>query len=150
MPGSWAEEFQKQNGLAEKWVEEMSGLSLDDASQQEKAAPVIENSKLMVERLTSDKNQRFQNSKFLNFVSKMSRGEVILEGNEVRCLSHFSVLAMSCGGARYETRVSSVLQASSLVVVEPGLCCAVCVCEIVMKGEGRVGGVDGGGAERTC
>lgn len=100
MPGNWAEEFEKRNDVAEKWVEEMSSLSLDDASRQDQAAPVIENSKLMVERLTSDKNQRFQNSKFLNFVSKMSRGEVILEGNEVRAPSTSLSHSTSCGRAR--------------------------------------------------
>lgn len=33
--------------------------------------------------LSQNKDPKFQNSKFLQFLSKMSQGEVILEGNQV-------------------------------------------------------------------
>ena len=38
----------------------------------------------LADTLASDKDGRFAQSKFLQFISKMSRGEIILEGNEVR------------------------------------------------------------------
>ncbi len=40
----------------------------------------------LADTLAGDKDGRFAQSKFLQFISKMSRGEIILEGNEVRRL----------------------------------------------------------------
>ena len=44
----------------------------------------LEQTKALADTLASDKDGKFANSKFLQFISKMSRGEIILEGNEVR------------------------------------------------------------------
>lgn len=53
----------------------------------ENSAKALEQTKALADTLASDKDGRFANSKFLQFISKMSRGEIILEGNEV-CLHH--------------------------------------------------------------
>ena len=44
----------------------------------------LEQTRALADTLAADKDGRFAQSKFLQFVSKMSRGEIILEGNEVR------------------------------------------------------------------
>ena len=44
----------------------------------------LKQTKALADTLASDKDGKFANSKFLQFISKMSRGEIILEGNEVR------------------------------------------------------------------
>jgi hypothetical protein len=38
----------------------------------------------LVETLSADSNPKFQQSQFLKFVSKMSRGELEVDGNQVR------------------------------------------------------------------
>ena len=49
----------------------------------ENSAKALEQTRALADTLASDKDGKFANSKFLQFVSKMSRGEIILEGNEV-------------------------------------------------------------------
>lgn len=49
----------------------------------ENSAKALEQTKALADTLASDKDGKFANSKFLQFLSKMSRGEIILEGNKV-------------------------------------------------------------------
>jgi peroxin-5 len=62
----------------------------------ENSAKALEQTKALADTLAADKDGRFANSKFLQFISKMSRGEIILEGNEV-CLSHYHCSVQSTG-----------------------------------------------------
>lgn len=64
----------------------------------ENSAKALEQTRALADTLASDKDGRFANSKFLQFISKMSRGEIILEGNEVFPHHHHcSVAAHSLG-----------------------------------------------------
>ena len=49
----------------------------------EDSAKALEQTKALADTLAADKDGKFANSKFLQFISKMSRGEIILDGNEV-------------------------------------------------------------------
>ena len=54
------------------------------------SAKALDQTRALADTLASDKDGKFANSKFLQFVSKMSRGEIILEDNEVS--KHFHKL----------------------------------------------------------
>jgi peroxin-5 len=63
----------------------------------EHSGSALEQTKALAETLASDKDGKFANSKFLQFISKMSRGEIILEGNEVTHLTSPSKKCMLPG-----------------------------------------------------
>ena len=95
----WAREFSatirtgavKQGGST-AWVNEFSGGQQEEQEQtqqqqqRQRADPVttLEQTKRLADTLAANKDPKFQNSKFLQFVSKMSRGELILDDNEVK------------------------------------------------------------------
>lgn len=59
-------------------------------TRAENSGGALEQTKALADTLASDKDGKFANSKFLQFISKMSRGEIILEGNEVCAAWHFA------------------------------------------------------------
>eukprot|EP00250_Pteridium_aquilinum_P005263 c15385_g1_i1 orf=213-2492(+) len=87
-PQHWAEEFQQQqaDGWARQFTEEQSKVSTRDFVKDQDAEHRLtrEQSRLMAETLAQNPDPKFQNSKFLQFVSKMSRGEIIVEDNQVK------------------------------------------------------------------
>lgn len=44
---------------------------------------MLEHTRALQETMAANKDPKFQNSKFLQFLSKMTRGEVVLEDNQV-------------------------------------------------------------------
>jgi peroxin-5 len=46
---------------------------------------MLEHTRALETTMASNSDPKFKNSKFLQFLSKMTRGEVILEDNQVRC-----------------------------------------------------------------
>ncbi|KAL6770309.1 PEX5 [Auxenochlorella protothecoides x Auxenochlorella symbiontica] len=96
--GGWAGEFSARQGAAqpaaEAWAGEFAGevpasAWVDDfqsagVAQREGRSEVeaVEQSRRLADTLAANKDPKFQNSQFLKFISKMSRGEVILEGNK--------------------------------------------------------------------
>ena len=71
----WAEEFgRSQAGAA---------ASLGKADQQQDHAATLAQTKALAEHLAKDGNPKMKNSQFLQFLSKMSQGEIILEDNQV-------------------------------------------------------------------
>jgi peroxin-5 len=71
---AWAEEFrQEQETLAERAAAPLTDAQAETASQSARLAAT----------LASDPEGKFANSKFLNFMSRMSRGEIVAEGNGV-------------------------------------------------------------------
>ena len=64
--------------------------------------------KRLAETLAASKDPKFKNSKFLQFVSKMSRGEIILEDNQVQC-------GCACALAESLSMCISTCHASSLL-----------------------------------
>ena len=94
---SWAEDFsaaqgeqhhhQHQPGSTSEWVDEFraaADVGTAIRSRTTDAATTAQQTKRLAETLAADANPKFQNSKFLQFVSKMSRGELIFEENGVK------------------------------------------------------------------
>ena len=69
-----------------------------DVSKQDPLtnARAMEQTKALADTLSKDADPKFQNSKFLQFVSKMSRGEIILEDNQVRPYCYDHSAAVGC------------------------------------------------------
>ncbi|GBF99808.1 hypothetical protein Rsub_12561 [Raphidocelis subcapitata] len=85
-PASWAEEF--THGEGEKWAGEFdaaaaAATSASDARAADPAEAVAA-SRRMVEVLSADADPKMRNSQFLQFLSKMSRGELLLDEGGLR------------------------------------------------------------------
>jgi peroxin-5 len=85
-PPSWAEEF--THGEGEKWAGEFdaaaaAATSASDARAADPAEAVAA-SRRMVEVLSADADPKMRNSQFLQFLSKMSRGELLLDEGGLR------------------------------------------------------------------
>ena len=84
----WSQEFasQQENPWAEEFGRsqaEMTSAAEAAKSDPASSARALEQTRALVDTLSKDADPKFQNSKFLQFVSKMSRGEIILEDNQV-------------------------------------------------------------------
>lgn len=95
----WAEEYsastsdatpsqQEGLGAANSWVDEYKSIaeagSVSRQSARASGGDAIQHTRQLAETLSSNQDPKFQNSKFLQFVSKMSRGELIMEDNQVK------------------------------------------------------------------
>ncbi|KAI8464483.1 MAG: hypothetical protein J3K34DRAFT_454916 [Monoraphidium minutum] len=80
-PQSWAEEF--SHGEGERWAGEFEAAAAAAAAPPEARAAdaggAMEATRRMVEVLGSDADPKMRQSRFLQFLSKMSRGELLLE-----------------------------------------------------------------------
>lgn len=87
-PQHWAEEFQQQQGggWADQFNEEQSQISTREFVSHQDAGNLaaLEQTRSLAHTLSQNQDPKFQNSKFLQFVSKMSRGELIVEDNQVK------------------------------------------------------------------
>lgn len=87
-PQHWAEEFQQQqgDGWADQFSEEQSQISTREFVSHQDAGnfAALEQTRSLAHTLSQNQDPKFQNSKFLQFVSKMSRGELIVEDNQVK------------------------------------------------------------------
>ncbi|XP_065863047.1 peroxisome biogenesis protein 5 [Euphorbia lathyris] len=87
-PDAWAHAFEQQhgaNGWASEFEQEQRLTSLDQmrgANIPNLAA--MEQTRMLAHTLAQNNDPKFQNSKFLQFVSKMSRGELIIDDNQVK------------------------------------------------------------------
>ncbi|EEF27074.1 peroxisomal targeting signal type 1 (pts1) receptor, putative [Ricinus communis] len=87
-PDAWAHAFERQhgaNGWAFEFDQEQQLLSVDQmrgANISNLAA--MEQTRMLAHTLAQNNDPKFQNSKFLQFVSKMSRGELIIDDNQVK------------------------------------------------------------------
>ncbi|WOL12344.1 hypothetical protein Cni_G21110 [Canna indica] len=88
-PEAWARSFEQQhgvNGWASEFEQEHSQLASIDqmsgANMYQIAA--MEQSRMLANTLAQNTDPKFQNSKFLQFVSKMSRGELIVDENQIK------------------------------------------------------------------
>ena len=76
MPGGeWANEFRQEQEAAQARVSHVP-----TEAQAETAA----HAGRIAETLSRNADPKFQNSQFLNFMSRMSRGETVVEGNDVK------------------------------------------------------------------
>ncbi|KAH7429143.1 hypothetical protein KP509_09G032700 [Ceratopteris richardii] len=88
-PQHWAEEFQQQHedAWANEFTEQQlkgSARYLDRGKNAVDQQSIREQSRRMAEMLAQSPDPKIQNSKFHQFVSKMSRGELIVEDNQVK------------------------------------------------------------------
>ena len=95
-PDAWASEFAAGRPPAEAWAADFSAQQQRQQQQQQQGAASASSSdaaaaanadaraqsRALADALSSDPKMR--SSKFLSFVSKMSRGEIVLEGNEAK------------------------------------------------------------------
>ncbi|MEW5303930.1 MAG: hypothetical protein WDW36_006575 [Sanguina aurantia] len=73
-PASWAEQFQADTAAA---TAAQAGAAAASASS------VQDTTRAMADILSRDPDPKMRNSKFLQFISKMSRGELLLDDNKV-------------------------------------------------------------------
>ncbi|CAK7323911.1 unnamed protein product [Dovyalis caffra] len=88
-PNAWAHSFEQQHG-ANGWASEFEQEQrLVSAADQMGGANISnlaarEQTRMLAHTLAQNNDPKFQNSKFLQFVSKMSRGELIIDDNQVK------------------------------------------------------------------
>lgn len=82
----------------------------------------------LADTLAADKDGKFAQSKFLQFLSKMSRGEIILEGNEVHLRHPGGVLCSCHRAAAWKAAIShhAAPARASAVQLLPVLQCQCC------------------------
>ncbi|KAK3252415.1 Peroxisomal membrane signal receptor PTS1 [Cymbomonas tetramitiformis] len=90
-PGiGWANDFHaQQNASAGGWVDEFVDSRAESAQKAADATTsgdlqATAQTKALVDTLAANQDPKFQNSQFLQFISKMSRGELSFEGNQVK------------------------------------------------------------------
>ncbi|XP_011000400.1 PREDICTED: peroxisome biogenesis protein 5 [Populus euphratica] len=88
-PNAWAHSFEQQHG-ANSWASEFEQEQrLVSTADQMGGANIsnlaaMEQTRMLAHTLAQNNDPKFQNSKFLQFVSKMSRGELIIDDNQVK------------------------------------------------------------------
>lgn len=87
-PNAWARSFEQQHG-ANGWVSEFEQEQQLAVTDQMRTANIpnlaaMEQTRMLAHTLAQNNDPKFQNSKFLQFVSKMSRGELIIDDNQVK------------------------------------------------------------------
>eukprot|EP01018_Ginkgo_biloba_P032694 Gb_28314 [translate_table: standard] len=87
--GSWVEEFEQNHG-ADAWANQfnqeqsqMTSMARMRSGNISNAA-ALEQTRMLAHTLSQNEDPKFQNSRFLQFVSKMSRGELIVDDNQVK------------------------------------------------------------------
>ncbi|XP_044481547.1 peroxisome biogenesis protein 5-like [Mangifera indica] len=86
-PNAWAQSFEQQhgaNGWASEFVQEQSQLASVDQMRGVNNSNTMEHTHMLAHTLAQNNDPKFQNSRFLQFVSKMSRGELIIDDNQVK------------------------------------------------------------------
>lgn len=80
--GDWAAEFANgAAGTAGEWAQEFEGAQAGGTADAEGAAR--EHSRRMMDVLARDPDARFEKSQFMQFLSKMSQGEVTFQGGRL-------------------------------------------------------------------
>ncbi|XP_006659547.1 peroxisome biogenesis protein 5 isoform X1 [Oryza brachyantha] len=85
-PEDWAHSFEQQygpSGWASEFEQHQSQMAMTGGVNMANLA-AMEQSRMLAQTLASNNDPKFQNSKFFQFVSKMSRGELIIEDNQVK------------------------------------------------------------------
>ncbi|GLT83786.1 hypothetical protein SLE2022_020570 [Rubroshorea leprosula] len=86
-PEAWAHSFEQQHG-ANGWASEFEQTQLTSLDQLRGAGisnlAAREQTRMLAHTLAQNNDPKFQNSKFLQFVSKMSRGELIIDDNGIQ------------------------------------------------------------------
>ncbi|KAL8469526.1 hypothetical protein ACS0TY_032392 [Phlomoides rotata] len=88
-PNMWVQSFERQhgtNGWASEFEHEQSQLATIDHMRGSNIPNLaaMEQTRMLAHTLAQNNDPKFQNSKFLQFVSKMSRGEITIEDNQFK------------------------------------------------------------------
>lgn len=88
-PNMWVQSFERQhgtNGWASEFEHEQSQLATIDQMRGSNIPNLaaMEQTRMLAHTLAQNNDPKFQNSKFLQFVSKMSRGEITIEDNQFK------------------------------------------------------------------
>lgn len=88
-PNSWALSFERQHGTggwASEFEHEQAQMTSVDrlAGANIPSLAAMQQTRMLAHTLAQNSNPKFQNSKFLQFVSKMSRGELTIEDNQFK------------------------------------------------------------------
>jgi peroxin-5 len=91
-PNAWAHSFQQQHGpagWASEFEHEQSQITTLDHMRGANipSLAAMEQTRMLAHTLAQNEDPKFQNSKFFQFVSKMSRGELSIEDNQVKASS---------------------------------------------------------------
>ena len=87
----WANEFAQQpDQWANDFERTQTGATASISGQGQTDAKSQQDTRALADFLGKDANPKMKNSKFLQFISKMSRGEIILEDNQVLYVWLFS------------------------------------------------------------
>ncbi|KAJ7963468.1 peroxisome biogenesis protein 5 [Quillaja saponaria] len=86
-PDYWGNSFEQQHG-ANGWASEFEQSQMSSVDHMRGAnisnLAAMEQTRMLANTLAQNDDPKFQNSKFLQFVSKMSRGEIIIDDNQVK------------------------------------------------------------------
>ncbi|KAK4491841.1 hypothetical protein RD792_002618 [Penstemon davidsonii] len=88
-PNMWVQSFDRQHG-ANGWASEFEHEQSQLATVHQLGGPSISNlaameqTRMLAHTLAQNNDPKFQNSKFLQFVSKMSRGEITIDDNQIK------------------------------------------------------------------
>ena len=69
----WANELAMEKGFEEATI-----------SKEEEQKNIMNSSESMLEVMMNDPDPRFQNSQFLHFLKRINKGEVVIEGKEIK------------------------------------------------------------------
>ncbi|KAK4344471.1 hypothetical protein RND71_034647 [Anisodus tanguticus] len=88
-PNAWVQSFEQQhgaNGWASEFEHEQSQLGMIGQMRGTNIPNLaaMEQTRMLAHTLAQNNDPKFQNSKFLQFVSKMSRGEITIEENQFK------------------------------------------------------------------
>ncbi|KAJ8534391.1 hypothetical protein K7X08_016119 [Anisodus acutangulus] len=88
-PNAWVQSFEQQNGAngwASEFEHEQSQLGMIGHMRGTNIPNLaaMEQTRMLAHTLAQNNDPKFQNSKFLQFVSKMSRGEITIEENQFK------------------------------------------------------------------
>lgn len=86
-PEAWANSFQQMhgsNGWASEFAQEQLQLTNGRNTMMNASNAAAEQAHMLAQTLAQNADPKFQNSKFLQFVSKMSRGELIVDDNQIK------------------------------------------------------------------
>jgi len=79
----WAAEFDSGSPWVQEYEAAHEAMMATGSARAVGEAEAMQHTRQLADTLSADKSSKFQNSKFLQFVSKMSRGELAVEGNGI-------------------------------------------------------------------
>ena len=85
-PNGWAEQFVSGEAGPSSWADEFQAQAAAGSALRQRAAgdvDALDATRRLADTLAASSDPKMRHSRFLQFLSKMSRGELILEDNQV-------------------------------------------------------------------